>query len=182
MVYNISAGFLQSYINLFSKKELSIEDMFKMLSVQMGGDGSKITKEQLDNYIKNVESKKSEISKQRLSALKQIQDNWDTIAKGKDYVSADDFKNFPTLLAAALMDSFTYEETPSAASNENIYDLLLESLGVKDINEVENTDLNKYLNTLLSNDANDDAISDAIDSIINIIAEREIASSITFEA
>lgn len=183
-ISNINPGFLQSYVNFHSKTKLTIEEMFKHLSIEMGGDGKTITKSQLDDYIEKAESHSVKISKQKLSALKQIQKNWDTISKGEDSISAGNMEGCETLLAAAIADGFETIEVSDAANNavSEIYKYLLENLGISDLKDASDSDLNSYLQTLLSEDSDDDAIGDAIDSLINLMAKRGIPSNVELEA
>lgn len=182
-ISNINPGFLESYINFHSKTKLTTEEMFKRLSIEMGGDGSKITKSQLDSYIDKAESNSIKISREKLSALKQIQKNWDTISNGEDSISADNMKGHETLLAAAMADGFESIEIPDESNSivSEIYKYLLENLGISNLQEASDSDLNSYLQTLLSKDSDDDAIGDAIDSLINLMAQRGIASNVDLE-
>lgn len=183
-ISNINPGFLQSYINFHSKTKLTIEEMFKYLSIEMGGDGKSITKSQLDSYIEEAKSHSMKISKQKLSALKQIQKNWDTISKGEDSISAGDMEGYEAILAAAMADGFEsieISDEPNSFVSE-IYKYLLENLGISDLKDASDSDLNSYLQTLLSEDSDDDAIGDAIDSLINLMAKRGIPSNVELEA
>lgn len=182
MIYNISSSFLQNYVNFHGKTKLTVEEMFKRLSLEMGGDGSSITKKQLDSYIDKADSGSISVSKQKLSALKQIQKNWDTISKGEDAITAENMKDFVMLLVATMTDSFEVVDNTEANNPNDIYEYLLESMGITDLDEATNADLSNQLNTLLSSDSSDDAIGDAIDSIINIMAARESAPNMSIEA
>lgn len=186
MIHNISASFLANYINFNGKHKLTVAEMFKRLSLEMGGDGSTITRKQLNEYIAKAESGSIKISKQKLSALKQIQKNWDTISKGEDSISAGSMKGFEMLLAATMMDSFevvgdSEDSKDSSDSKSDAYKLLLKNLGLSDIKDATNSDLSTHLNTLLADDSNDDAIGDAIDSLINLMAGRSTAPNVSVE-
>lgn len=183
-ISNINLGFLESYINFHSKTKLTTEDMFKSLSIEMGGDGKAITKSQLDSYIDKAESGSIKIGKQKLSALKQIQKNWDTISKGEDSISVSNMEGREMLLASAMVDGFESIDIADGKNNfiSDIHKYLLENLGISDLKKVSNADLNSYLHTLLSDDSDDDAIGDAIDSLINLMAEYGISSNIDLEA
>lgn len=182
-ICNITPGFLLSYIDVFSKQDIKPDDIFKQLSLEMGGDGKTITKDQLDNYIGKAESGDISITKQKLHALKQIQKNWDTISNGEDSIDYGDMEKYKSLLFATLGGGFEVSEDPNTKENSpDLYNLLMENLGISKIDDATNSQLNDYLQTLLSKDSNDEEIGDAIDSLINIMANRTNDSSVNVEA
>lgn len=183
-ICNINSGFLQSYISFHSKAKLTADEMFKHLSIEMGGDGKTIIKSQLDSYIDKAESGSIKIGKQKLSTLKQIQKNWDTISKGEDSISVSNMDGREMLLASAMVDGFESIDIADEQNNfiSDIHKYLLENLGISDLKKASNADLNSYLNTLLSDDSDDDAIGDAIDSLINLMAKHGISSNVNLEA
>jgi len=188
VINNISAGFIETFINFHGKNKLTAAEMFKRLSLEMGGDGQTITKKQLNDYIDKADSGSIKLSKQKLSALKEIRNEWDTISDGKDSISVGNFKGFELLLAAAMVDSPETEKDDSSNSKNSKEDsnslesdlqaLLLKNLGLTDLKDASNSDLSTHLNTLLSNDSNDDDIADAIDSLINLKANRINTSTV----
>lgn len=182
-ICNITPGFLLSYVNVFSKQDIKPEDIFKQLSLEMGGDGKTITKDQLDNYIGKAESGDISITKQKLHALKQIQKNWDTISNGEDSIDYGDMDKYKTLLFATLGGGFEVSEDPNAQDNPlDIYDLLMNNLGISNLNDATHSELNNHLQTLLSKDSDDEQIGDAIDSLINLMASKTNDSSVSVEA
>ena len=181
MIYNISPSFLQNYVNFHGKRQVTLDEMFKRLSLEMGGDGSSITKKQLDSYIDKADSGSIKVSKGKLSALKQIQKNWDTISKGEDSITFANMKDFATLLAMTASDSFEIVDSTPSNNPNDVYATLLESMGISGLDKASNADLSNHLNTLLSSSSNDEAIGDAIDSIINILASRENAPNVSVE-
>lgn len=182
-ISNINPGFLQSYINFHSKVKLTIDEMFKRLSIEMGGDGKTITKSQLDSYIEKAESHSIKISREKFTALKQIQKNWDAISKGEDSISAGDMEGYEAFLASAMADGFESIEISDNSNSKvsEIYKYLLKNLGISDLKNASDSELNSYLQTLLSEDSDDDAIGDAIDSLINLMAQRGISSNVNLE-
>lgn len=184
-IYNISPGFLQTCVTYQSKKELSMEEVFKRLSFEMGGDGTKITKDQLNNYINKAESGSIKVDEPKLNALKGIQENWDTISNGEDSITYENMKNYTTLLAATLTGNFTSTEIDDskASINDAIYDYLVDYIGLSDKGEVKESDLTSYLNELISNDtSNSDANSELIGALTNLIATYSSDSTIEAEA
>lgn len=80
-------------------KPPSSEDMFKKLSQDVGGDGKNITKDQLESYIKELESSyNSSKDKGEWGFLKQLDSNWDKISGGNDSITADNLKSNMDLL------------------------------------------------------------------------------------
>lgn len=181
MVSNISAEMLLSFINYHGKKKVSMEEMFKNLSLEMGGDGSKITKSQLDAYIKKAESGSIKISKAKLKALKKLQANWDQISKGKDSVTYSDLKDFPVLLANAVIGDFEdpdKEDKKDKSDNSdeyklNINDYLKKAFDISDANEITKSELESHLQSLLADSSNDEANSDLVDLFTNLIASYQ---------
>lgn len=182
-VSNINPGFLQSYINFHSKVKLTIDEMFKRLSLEMGGDGKTITKSQLDSYIEKAEKHSIKISRKKLLALKQIQKNWGTLSKGEDSINTGNLEGHEALLAATMADGFESVEISDNLNSKvsEIYKYLFENLGISDLKDTPDSELNSYLQALLSEDSDDDAIGDAIDSLINLMAERGISSNVDLE-
>lgn len=184
VIYNISPGFLQTYITYQGKTKLDPEEIFKRLSFEMGGDGKTITKDQLDSYINDAESKKIKVDKTKLSALKQIQNNWDTIAKGKDSISYGDIADYKALLFATVVGDFTATEIDDtkASATDAIYDYLADYLGRSSRDEVTKKDLTSYLNDLISNSkSEDDSNSDLIGALTNLIADTTVKSTVEAE-
>lgn len=182
MIHNISAGFIETYINFLGKKKITTDEMFKRLSLEMGGDGNTITKKQLDDYIDKADSGSIKLNKHKLSALKTIQKDWSNISQGKDSISVGDMKGFELLLAATMADIETGDsnsQTETATTSESdLQALLLKNLGLTDIKDATKSALSTHLNTLLSDDSNDDDIADAIDSLINLKASGDNSSTI----
>ncbi len=183
IIYGISSNFLQAYVNLQSKEKLTPEEMFRRLSLEMGGDGEKITKDQLDKYIKKIEAGKVKASKEKIYALTYMQKNWDEISGGKDAITLADMEKYSTILALAMTSTFETEEIEIKDEDKKTpYEMLLENMEISDFAEATAVELNKYLKTLIAADSDDDTIADAIDAIINIIAEKENPSIISEQA
>lgn len=182
-IYGISSNFLQAYVNFQSKDKLTIEEMFRRLSLEMGGDGEKITKDQLDEYVNKIEAGKIKASKEKIYALKYMQKNWDEISGGKDVITMGDMEKYSTILALAMTSTFETEEIEVKDEDKKTpYELLLENMEISDFAQATGSELNEYLKTLIAEDSDDDAIADAIDAIINIIAEKESFSTISAQA
>jgi len=184
MVYNISSGLITSYLNTHGKTQMTPEKMFKTLSLQMGGDGEKIKKSQLDNYIQKAESNPKNSNKLRLVALKELQKNWDTISNKKDSITFGDLSDYQFLLALAFVDDIekpeesenfekakkSKEEDSKAKNKNNLSDYLKEATN-KDEKGLSKDDLTEHLKSLLSNDSKDVDNSEEIATITNLIAD-----------
>lgn len=182
-ICNITPGFLLSYIEVLSKPNIKPEDIFKQLSYEMGGDGSSISKDQLDNYINKAESGDISITKQKLHALKQIQKNWDTISNGKDNISYSDIAKYKCILFETLGGGFEVSEDGEIQEpSTEIYNLLKKNLGVKNLDDATISALNNHLKTLLTKDSSDDEIGDTIDALINLMANKSNPSNVSMEA
>lgn len=204
-INGISATLIENYINFNSKDKITTDDMFKQLSIAMGGDGSKITKDQLNNYIEDAESGSNKISDSQLNALKEIQSNWDTISGGKDSITASDMKDYSKLLLSAVFNDNTSSSSSSSASSsaetskidttstssattktsptDQVYSYLIQSAGLSSSSEISKTDLTNYLNDLLkgTKDTNDDANSNTIDLLTILIANYDNSGAVNFQ-
>ena len=184
-IYNISPGFLVTYMSYNGKKDISMEEVFKRLSLEMGGDGEKITKEQLDEYIEKAESGDIQVDEAKLDALTRIQENWDTISKGEDFIIYDNFKDNPTLLAATLAGNFTATEIEDSNSSmkDAIYDYLVDYLNLSDKEEISESDLTAYLDELIEDELLGASSSEElIKAVTNLITNTSLTSTIETEA
>lgn len=174
-INGISANLLKYYVTFQSKKDMTLEDMFRMLSFEMGGDGSSITKDQLDSYIDKAEAGDIDVSKSKLRTLKTIQNNWDTISGGDDSISFEDMKKYAILLLGAMVDGGSSEDSEAEASDAEINSYLLtkRALEISDDDEDRASKLSSILKETLSGitDENDDANADLIASLTNLIAK-----------
>lgn len=190
MIYNMSAGFLVTYIESKGSKGtgVSMEEIFKRLSVEMGGDGKSITKQQLDEYIEKAEAGEIQVDNSKLKALKRIQDNWDTIANGKDSITFADMKNYYILLAATMTGNFTKTEVEDESSSmkDDIIDYLQEQYGLNSKDEIKKSHLEDFLNNLLTQKdktiVSDSNLESAlIDTVTNMIASHTKTSTVETE-
>jgi len=182
VIYNISPGFLQSYITYQGKEKLDPEEVFKSLSLEMGGDGKSITMDQLNSYIDKAESGSIDVDETKLKALKQIQKNWDNISKGKDSITYGDMEAYKSLLLATVAGTFTKTEINDSTSSikDAIYDYLTDALGLSSSKDITETDLTSYLNELLTN-TEDNSNSELIATLTNMIASFSPLSTVETE-
>lgn len=183
---------LGNYLNSTSNKNLNAKEIFKELSLDVGGDGKTITKKQLDSYIEKVtEAKASKtdtttVSDEELNGLKTLQKNWDKIAAGGDEigfsnVSAAGFKS-----ALAEMDSADKKVDMSqfkVTTKQDIDDYLMNSalsFSVKDSESGAKSMLKRLLTG--TTDENDDFNANAIAKLTNMIESYKTKSTIEEEA
>lgn len=198
-LYNISPGFLITYQAYAGKEKLDMEEVFKRLSFELGGDGKTINKKALDEYIAKADSGGIKVDKHKLKALKDIQKNWDEISQGKDNITYEDIKKYPTLLAQTLMGDFTEIELPDKKPPEEnekadevsisdaIYDYLMDYLDLDNKDEIKKSDLENYLNELVTNsteenDTNSELTGELIGALTNMIATYSPTSTVEAEA
>lgn len=178
---------LGRYFNSASGEDLNAKDIFTKLSIDLGGDGKTITKKQLDSYIKNAENKKISVPDEELESLKEIQDNWSTIADGGDSISYSNinYAGYEDALLSMAPDKTTIDLSDEAASFTNdINKYLMDSaLGSSTKNSSE-SGYKSLLKTLLTGttDENDDANANLIDKLTNLIASLKETSTIDEEA
>lgn len=153
VIYNVNASFLQNYINFHGKHKLDMKEMFKRLSLEMGGDGEKITKEQVNSYINKAENGQIEVDKRKLSALKQLQRNWKEVSGGNDYITEDNLASNMGIFLSLFSSSFeTVENTDNNESKKELFNFLSEKMN-SGSEGISKTNLKSYLKTLISKDS-----------------------------
>lgn len=187
-IYNVSPNFLLIYQKYARKDKLNLEEVFKDLSYELGGDGKTINKKNLDEYIDKADQGLQKVDKNKLKALKDIQKHWDEISDGKDSITYDDIKDHAVLLMQTLMGDFTETEIPESEQsiNDAIYDYLVDYLDLDNKDEIKQSDLEKYLNDLVANSAEEDGTesysnSELIGALTNMIATYSPTSTVEKE-
>lgn len=179
---------LGSYLESTPKSELDTKEMFKKLSIDVGGDGKTITKDQLDNYITKAEKGKVNISDEELNSLQDLQDNWDNIAQGGDsitYANMSQNKDILTSMAPEETTTTTDWKTLATDSTAQAYEYIVQSaLGTSTGSTPSASSYSSLLNTLLTGttDKNDDANAELISKLTNLIAQSKNKSTIETEA
>ena len=187
-IYNISPGFLQVCENYLGKKDITPQEVFKRLSLEIGGDGKSITKKQLDNYIAKADAGLINIDKPRLNALKQIQKQWDNISQDGEQITYEDIKSkgFEVLLMATVAGTFTETEVDNDDKEsmiESIYKKLMDTLELLNKEDIKKSDLENYLNKVISDTTQDDGSkTEEISVLTNMIASYSNNSTIEKEA
>lgn len=146
MVSNIGSGLILNYVNYLSKKNLSLEDMFKQFSASLGGDGNTIKKKDIEDYIKKAERGEVKVSAQKLKYLKMVRDNWERYFKDKDSISYEDFKNNVGLFVGIIAEDTKVEEKEEDKKKEKDYQIKQKDKNDKDDEKLEI--FNKYIEEL----------------------------------
>lgn len=128
-----------------NKKPPSAEEMFKKLTEDLGGDGTTINKEDLDNYIEELESSGSDDKK--LGFLKQLSANFDKISGGDDSITVDELESGMDYLKPPEMAKGGAQGTPPDPSK--MFEDLSSKVGA-DSNGITLDNLQSYLEKLQS--------------------------------
>ncbi len=184
-IYNVSPSYLIAYETYHGKAKLDDEEIFKRLSLEMGGDGKSITKDQLDTYINKAGSGEIEVGKSKLESLKKIQKNWDKIAGDDDIITFEEMEKYRSLLLATIIGNFTKTEIPDSeeSAQDAIYDYLTDYLGLSDKSQIQKKDLTNYLNEIMSTSiVEDDSNNDLVATVTNMIASFSSDTTLETEA
>lgn len=164
-----------------STSSSNTDDIFAKLSDAVGGDGKTITKDELESYIKQVESDTTgKYDKGSLGFLTQLDKNWDNISGGSDSITESD-----------LEAGMSYLQPPTSSSDALVSDLFTALAGAVDSNgdgSISLSDLTSYLKSLTSsssdstsgtaNDNNSDDTSASSTSSTNSTSDTELANEI----
>lgn len=175
------------YFNSTDSSKVSARNIFENLSIDMGGDGKTITKDQLNKYIAGAQNKTVKMPDEELSALKDIQKNWDTISNGSDKIDYSDV--YANGYTGDLLSMAPEDTTSSTTDYRKLADESTASAYGKVVNAALNglsnnsdskTNIQDALNALLkgTTDENDDANADEIAKYINMLAQNNKTSTI----
>lgn len=189
MVSGVSAEMILAFKKYSGNKKATLQEMFKSLSVEMGGDGNSITKSQLNSYIQKAESGAVNISPTRLQALKKMLANWDNISQDGDNITFADMQKMPMLLFDAAAGDFN-DSNKTKRSNEDesekfdVEAYLKDALNISDEQKITKPDIESHLRTLLADTSANTPpeTSNLIDSMVNILATFDNAPTVTAEA
>lgn len=185
MVSSISAGMILAFEKFHGKKKPTLEDLFKSLSLEMGGDGKTITKGQLNSYIQKAENGTIDVNPTKLKALKKMQENWDNISKDGENITFADLKDMPMLLVNASVGDFNDSDKKKKIKEDDKFDLkdyLKTALNISDDKEITKSDLESHLKTLLSESSEDSTNTDLVDTLTNLIASYTPTTTVEAEA
>lgn len=178
---------LQRYLEDTTPEKANAKTIFSKLSIDVGGDGKTITKDQLDTYISKAESGKINLSDSVTKSLKDISKNWTAIADGAqnityERVSAVGKKNTLTSMVALPTSSTTdYKKMAQDATAEAYSKVVNAALGGLSSKDEKSSGIDALLKNLLSGttDEEDDSNAELVSALTNIVAMR--SKSYTFE-
>lgn len=190
MISGVSAEMILAFKKFSGQKKATLKDMFKSLSVEMGGDGNSITKEQLSSYVRNAQNGTIKLNPTRLKALKKILENWDKISKDGKSITYADLQSMPMLLFNAAVGDLSESKKDKKSEDEDKsekFDLekyLKDALNITEDGEITKSDIESHLKTLLADTSADTPpeTSNLIDSMVNILASFDNAPTVTAEA
>lgn len=174
---------------LSSAKNPEAKTIFEKLSLDVGGDGKSITKEQLDSAINSAKSGKTQMPKEQLDAMKDLQSNWKEISDGTDSVSYYDvaaagYKDTLLSMVPETPDKPDYKKIAEDATTEAYNKIVSAALGGLNNNNNSGSSMQSLLNTLLTGttDKNDDSNAELIAKLTNMLAERNNKSTVDVSA
>ena len=103
MINGISSGQMLKLQNFSGGRKLTTEKMFGMISIQLGGDGKTITRNQLQQYIQKADNGLINCSSKQLKAFKLLDDNWKDLFEDSDSITARDFNKAAGIFAQIIL-------------------------------------------------------------------------------
>ena len=103
MINGISSGQMLKLQNFSGSRKLTTEKMFGMISIQLGGDGKTITRNQLQQYIQKADNGLINCSSKQLKAFKLLDDNWKDLFGDSDSITARDFNKATGIFAQIIL-------------------------------------------------------------------------------
>lgn len=103
MINGISSGQMLKLQNFSGGRKLTTEKMFGMISMQLGGDGKTITRNQLQQYIQKADDGLINCSSKQLKAFKLLDDNWKDLFGDSDSITARDFNKAAGIFAQIIL-------------------------------------------------------------------------------
>ena len=74
-----------------------------MISIQLGGDGKTITRNQLQQYIQKADNGLINCASKQLKAFKLLDDNWKDLFEDSDSITARDFNKAAGIFAQIIL-------------------------------------------------------------------------------
>ena len=103
MINGISSGQILKLQNFSGGRKLTTEKMFGMISIQLGGDGKTITRNQLQQYIQKADNGLINCASKQLKAFKLLDDNWKDLFEDSDSITARDFNKAAGIFAQIIL-------------------------------------------------------------------------------
>jgi len=172
---------LKNYLDETSSDMVRSDKIFENMSIDMGGDSTSITKDQLDTYIKNAQDGTVNISDKQLSALTELQTNWNDItfnsSNSISYADIDNAGYSSTLLSIVpdASDTSSLDDLQSLANEATIsaYSSIVKSAieGLTGNSSSSSNNYNGLINSALGVKSNDSSstlskLSDLLDTLL----------------
>ena len=103
MINGISSGQMLKLQNFSGGRKLTTEKMFGMISIQLGGNGKTITRNQLQQYIQKADNGLINCASKQLKAFKLLDDNWKDLFGDSDSITARDFNKAAGIFAQIIL-------------------------------------------------------------------------------
>lgn len=198
-----SSSLVSNYLDSTSNKDVNAKEVFTKLSIDVGSDGKKISKNQLDDYIAKVQATKAQdakdaaakksdvvdtsgVSDAELKGLTTLQKNWTTVSQGSDTITYSNMSQNKNILTS--MDSPDKTNTidlsqVTADRTKSINESLI-SAALGTSTTATPATATSMLQTLLTGttDQNDDSNAELISALTNYIASSQSQSTINTEA
>ena len=103
MINGISSGQMLKLQNFSGGRKLTTEKMFGMISIQLGGNGKTITRNQLQQYIQKADNGLINCASKQLKTFKLLDDNWKDLFGDSDSITARDFNKAAGIFAQIIL-------------------------------------------------------------------------------
>ena len=103
MINGVSSGQILRLQNFGGTRKLTTDKIFGMISIQLGGDGRSISRENLKQYIQKADDGLINCSEKQLKAFKLLYENWKDLFGDTDSITARDFNKASGIFAQIIL-------------------------------------------------------------------------------
>ena len=103
MINGVSSGQILRLQNFGGTRKLTTDKIFGMISIQLGGDGRSISRENLKQYIQKADDGLINCSEKQLKAFKLLDENWKDLFGDTDSITARDFNKASGIFAQIIL-------------------------------------------------------------------------------
>lgn len=103
MINGVSSGQILKLQNFGGTRKLTTDKIFGMISIQLGGDGRSISRENLKQYIQKADDGLINCSEKQLKAFKLLDENWKDLFGDTDSITARDFNKASGIFAQIIL-------------------------------------------------------------------------------
>lgn len=103
MINGVSSGQILKLQNFGGTRKLTTDKIFGMISIQLGGDGRSISRENLKQYIQKADDGLINCSEKQLKAFKLLDENWKDFFGDTDSITARDFNKASGIFAQIIL-------------------------------------------------------------------------------